>query len=168
MGNFPRIQLVQRDYLNPTLGSPTGLFFGIQISWEMGLCYLSSPGYGINHKIKIYWKESCPGIGKSTYPVFLVKLLTEFSESAVHVQKDDLVSVQAKITAAICVRERRRDLRGLRRGGSRWYVQPEALKDKICNIQWHSILYQHFIIGKKYTLYFLFLTPSLLQALFVA
>ena len=44
VGNFLRIQVVQRDYLNPSLGSSTGLFLGIQISREMGLCYLSSPG----------------------------------------------------------------------------------------------------------------------------
>ena len=40
VGNFPRIQVVQRDYLNPTLGSPTGLFLEFRSSgrWDYAIC----------------------------------------------------------------------------------------------------------------------------------
>ena len=39
--NFPRIQVVQRDYLNPTLGSPIGPFFLEFRSpgrWDSAIC----------------------------------------------------------------------------------------------------------------------------------
>ena len=40
VGNFPRIQVVQRDYLNPTLGSPTGLFLEFRSPgrWDYAIC----------------------------------------------------------------------------------------------------------------------------------
>ena len=41
VGNFPRIQLVQRDYLNPTSGSPIGLFLEIRSPgrWDYAICW---------------------------------------------------------------------------------------------------------------------------------
>ena len=41
VGNFPRIQVVQRDYLNPTLGSPTGLFLEFRSPgrWDYAICW---------------------------------------------------------------------------------------------------------------------------------
>ena len=40
-GNFLRIQVVQRDYLNPSLGSPTGLFWEIRSPgrWDYAICW---------------------------------------------------------------------------------------------------------------------------------
>ena len=40
VGNFPRIQVVRRDYQNPTLGSPTGLFleFRSPRRWDYAIC----------------------------------------------------------------------------------------------------------------------------------
>ena len=40
VGNFPRIQVVKRDYLNPTLGSPTGLFLENRSPgrWDYAMC----------------------------------------------------------------------------------------------------------------------------------
>ena len=40
MGNFLRIQVVQRDYLNPSLGSPRGLFleFRSPRRWDYAIC----------------------------------------------------------------------------------------------------------------------------------
>ena len=40
VGNFLRIQVVQRDYLNPSLGSPTGLFleFRSPRRWDYAIC----------------------------------------------------------------------------------------------------------------------------------
>ena len=40
VGNFPRIQIVQWDYLNPTLGSPKGPFLEFRSPgrWDYAIC----------------------------------------------------------------------------------------------------------------------------------
>ena len=40
MWNFPRIQVVQLDYLNPILGRPTGLFLEVRSprGWDYAIC----------------------------------------------------------------------------------------------------------------------------------
>ena len=40
VGNFLRIQVVERDYLNPSLGSPTGLFLEFRSPgrWDYAIC----------------------------------------------------------------------------------------------------------------------------------
>ena len=40
VGNFPRIQVVQLDYLNPTLGSQTGPFLEVRYPrrWDYAIC----------------------------------------------------------------------------------------------------------------------------------
>ena len=64
LGNFPRIQVVQRDYLNPTLGSLTGLFLEFRSPgrWDYAICWaLPSWNFQINNwklkeiPYKLFW-----------------------------------------------------------------------------------------------------------------